>query len=183
MTKARQLADQVVPDSAKPISTATQAALDAKQAALVSGTNIKTVNSTSLLGSGNVAVGDVTLTGTQTLTNKTLMSPALHGAVLNDGYTEEVATLAGNSIALNPPGGSIALWTLPSNSSVSDAMGSGQSLILGVTAGGYTITWPTVTWSKVGGSGTAPTLTSTGVNWIIFWKTGTTLRGAFLGTA
>jgi hypothetical protein len=43
-------------DANKPVSSATQTALDAKQATLVSGTNIKTVNSTSLLGSGNVAV-------------------------------------------------------------------------------------------------------------------------------
>lgn len=42
------------------------------QAALVSGANIKTVNGTSLLGSGNVATGDVTLAGAETLTNKTL---------------------------------------------------------------------------------------------------------------
>ena len=40
----------------------------------VSGTDIKTVNSISLLGSGNVVVGDVTLTGTETLTNKDLTS-------------------------------------------------------------------------------------------------------------
>ena len=39
-----------------PISTATQTALDAKQATLVSGTNIKTINSTSLLGSGDIAI-------------------------------------------------------------------------------------------------------------------------------
>jgi len=37
-----------------------QAALDDKQDGLISGTNIKTVNSTSLLGSGNLAVGDIT---------------------------------------------------------------------------------------------------------------------------
>lgn len=42
------------------------------QAPLVSGTNIKTVNGITLLGSGNIAVGDVTLTGTQTLTSKTI---------------------------------------------------------------------------------------------------------------
>lgn len=47
-------------DADKPVSTATQAALDAKQATLVSGTNIKTVNSTSLLGSGDVVIsGDI----------------------------------------------------------------------------------------------------------------------------
>lgn len=43
-------------DAAKPISTATQNALDAKQSSLVSGTNIKTVNGTSLLGSGNIQI-------------------------------------------------------------------------------------------------------------------------------
>ena len=37
------------------LSTADWTAFDAKQAALVSGTNIKTINSTSLLGSGNLA--------------------------------------------------------------------------------------------------------------------------------
>jgi hypothetical protein len=38
------------------LSSADWSTFNAKQAALVSGTNIKTVNSTSLLGSGNVAV-------------------------------------------------------------------------------------------------------------------------------
>lgn len=43
-------------DANKPVSSATQSALDAKQSALVSGTTIKTVNGTSLLGSGNIAI-------------------------------------------------------------------------------------------------------------------------------
>ena len=42
-------------DADKPISTATQTALDGKQATLVSGTNIKTLNGESLLGSGNIS--------------------------------------------------------------------------------------------------------------------------------
>jgi len=62
-------------DADKPISTATQTALDAKQDDLLSSVNIKTVNGSSLLGSGDLAVGDVTTSGTQTLTNKTLTSP------------------------------------------------------------------------------------------------------------
>lgn len=41
-------------DANKPISTATQTALDAKQGTLISGTNIKTINNASLLGSGNI---------------------------------------------------------------------------------------------------------------------------------
>jgi hypothetical protein len=39
-----------------PVSAPVQTALDAKQATLVSGTNIKTINSTSLLGSGDIAI-------------------------------------------------------------------------------------------------------------------------------
>ena len=39
-----------------PISILTRTALNAKQATLVSGTNIKTINSTSILGSGNIEV-------------------------------------------------------------------------------------------------------------------------------
>ena len=47
-------------DANKPISSATQTALDAKQATLVSGTNIKTINSTTILGSGNISVAPAT---------------------------------------------------------------------------------------------------------------------------
>ena len=43
-------------DTSKPVSTATQTALDAKQATLVSGTNIKTINGESILGAGNITV-------------------------------------------------------------------------------------------------------------------------------
>lgn len=41
-------------DANKPVSTATQTALNGKQATLVSGTNIKTINGTSILGSGDI---------------------------------------------------------------------------------------------------------------------------------
>ena len=50
-------------DANKPISTATQTALNLKQDTLVSGTNIKTINSTTLLGSGNITTGTVTSVG------------------------------------------------------------------------------------------------------------------------
>ena len=43
-------------DANKPVSTATQTALNAKQTTLVSGTNIKTINGSSLLGSGNLEI-------------------------------------------------------------------------------------------------------------------------------
>lgn len=43
-------------DLNKPISNSTQSALDGKQDSLISGTNIKTINSESLLGSGNISI-------------------------------------------------------------------------------------------------------------------------------
>lgn len=43
-------------DANKPVSTPTQTALNAKQATLVSATNIKTVNGNSLLGSGDLVL-------------------------------------------------------------------------------------------------------------------------------
>lgn len=44
-------------DANKPVSTATQTALNGKQDTLVSGTNIKTINDQSLLGEGNITIG------------------------------------------------------------------------------------------------------------------------------
>ena len=70
-------------DANKPISSATQTALDAKQATLVSGTNIKTVNNTSLLGSGNISISSAVAWGgvTGTLSNQTDLQTALDGKV------------------------------------------------------------------------------------------------------
>lgn len=66
-------------DANKPISSATQTELDAKQATLVSGTNIKTINSTSILGSGNIAISSAVAWGgiTGTLSTQTDLQTAL----------------------------------------------------------------------------------------------------------
>jgi hypothetical protein len=66
-------------DADKPVSTATQTALNAKQDTLVSGTNIKTVNSTSLLGSGNIEISSSVAWGgiTGTLSTQTDLQSAL----------------------------------------------------------------------------------------------------------
>ena len=60
-----------------PIQTAVTTALATKQATLVSGTNIKTVNSTTLLGSGDIAVQPTLVSGTNI---KTLNSVSLLGS-------------------------------------------------------------------------------------------------------
>lgn len=66
-------------DANKPVSSATQSALNAKQDTLVSGTNIKTINGTSVLGSGNIAISSAVAWGgvTGTLSNQTDLQTAL----------------------------------------------------------------------------------------------------------
>lgn len=73
-------------DLNKPISTATQTALNAKQDTLVSGTNIKTINNESLLGDGNITISTTTNWGGigGTLSDQTDLQEALDKRVLQD---------------------------------------------------------------------------------------------------
>lgn len=71
-------------DAAKPISTATQTALDAKQATLVSATNIKTINGSTVLGSG-----DLVVSGTQPDIPLTKIAPAT-SQTITAGYSAYV---------------------------------------------------------------------------------------------
>ena len=62
---------------------------NAKQAALISGTNIKTVNSTTLLGSGDVSVGVTSVSGTAPVVSSGGATPAISMAAATtsvDGY-------------------------------------------------------------------------------------------------
>jgi len=59
------------------VTSAIQTQIDSKQATLVSGTNIKTINSTSLVGSGDVAVQPTLVSGTNI---KTINSSSLLGS-------------------------------------------------------------------------------------------------------
>lgn len=126
----------------------------AKQDALVSGTNIKTVNGGSVLGTGDLAVGDATLAGAQTFTGtKTFAgtSSAL-AMVLNDAA--EVATVsataATGTINFDVTTQSVLFftsnasgnWTLnvraSSGTSLNTALATGQSITIAflVTNGG-----------------------------------------------
>lgn len=66
-------------DANKPVSTATSTALSGKQATLVSGTNIKTINGNTLLGSG-----DLVVSGSGTVTSASVVSA--------NGFAGTVAT-------------------------------------------------------------------------------------------
>lgn len=96
-------------DAGKPVSTAQQTALDAKQATLVSATNIKTINGSSVLGSGDLVVtgsgdglgsdgdkGDVVVggTGTTLLFDSGIVTAAAK-TVLDDSSTANMLTTLG----------------------------------------------------------------------------------------
>ena len=88
-----------------------QDALNGKQATLVSGTNIKTINSNSLLGSGNVSVQPTLVSGTniKTINNNSLLGS---GNISIDSLPAQTGQ-SGKFLTTN---GSSASWsTLPSS--------------------------------------------------------------------
>ena len=105
-----------------------------------------------------------TSTNTQTLTNKTIR--------------DTVYALTGT--ALDAGNGGIQTKTLAANTTFTDSLASGESLVLQLEAGAsYTVTWPTMTWVTSGGN-VAPTLTAKDT--LVFWKVSTTLYGAYTGS-
>jgi hypothetical protein len=104
-------------------------------------------------GNGGTAV---TLTGTQTLTNKTLTNPTI------TNYTETAFSAnSSTAITLDLTNGTVQIITLTGNATITmPAAGAGKSFIMFLrqdATGSRTVTWSTVNWP----GGTAPTITST----------------------
>lgn len=91
---------------------------------------------------------------------------------------ETVYNLSGT--AIDASNGNIQYKTIGGNTTFTDSLNTGESVILRLaSASSYTITWPTITWIKVGGTA-APTLTASDV--VVLWKEGSTLYGAYVGS-
>lgn len=105
----------IVQDSSNRFVTdAEKAAWDAKQAALVSGTNIKTVNGSSVLGSGDLVVTGGQMLGT--VANKAIFYN-------NTNITEDLTLPAGSN------GGSFGPITIDSGKTVTISDGSVWSIV------------------------------------------------------
>ena len=140
----------------------------------VSGTNTgdqtSIVGITGTLAQFNTAVTDAdlaSLSGVESLTNKTI--------------TDIVFALTGTTPAFTATNGAVQTWTLTAASTPTNALTSGQSIILVITPGAFAVTWPSVVWTKQGGSGAAPTLFSAGKTSVVLWMVGAVLYGSHLG--
>lgn len=120
----------------------------------------RTINGVSFDGTANINIDTVS------------------GLVINDGYTEEVFTVTGTAPVLAATNGSIQLWTLTGNSTPTNGLLDGQSIVLGIDDGaGFTVTWPSVVWAVTPVA--APTLAATGLTWVALWRVGGVLHGKY----
>jgi len=122
-------------------------------------------------------------TDTQTLTNKTLTDPAITGTILEDIFT----ITDGAAFEVDPGNGSVQLITLgASRTPKATNFLAGESVTLMVDDGtAYTLTWTDSTWGTGGVTwvgGTAPTLATSGYTVLQFWKVGTKVYGANVGS-
>lgn len=99
-------------------------------------------------------------------------------ALSSDYLNETVYELTGTDI--DPANGAIQYKTLAANTTFTESLASGDSVILRLSGGAtYTVTWPTMTWVTSAGN-TAPTLG--GSDFIVIWQEGTTVYGAYIGS-
>ena len=119
----------------------------------------------------------VLTTGAQTLSSKTLSSPAITGTIREDVYA---ANWSGTP-TLNPGNGSIQFITLTGNSTPSQSgWDNGESVTLHIDDGSArTLNWGTLNVQWTGGS--APELPTSGDAVVQLWKSNNVIYGASVG--
>ena len=170
-------------DADKPVSTATSTALSGKQATLVSGTNIKTINGNTLLGSGDLVVsGSGTVTSasvvsangfagtvaTATTTPAITLTTSITGLLQGNG-TAIAAAVAGTDIkTINSASligsGDIAVGTV-TTASVATANGFAGSVATASTTPVITLT--TSLTGLLKGNGTAMSVATAGTDYSV----------------
>jgi hypothetical protein len=134
----------------------------------------------------------VTLSRTQTLTNKTLTSPVITSGALTDpvitgAIAEDVFTITDAAgFEIDPSNGTMQNVTLgASRTPLGTNFAAGESVTLRIKDGtAYTITWTSTTFGPSGviwSGGTAPTLDTTNWTVVVLWKEGSQVYGKYIG--
>ena len=187
-------------DANKPISSATQTALNAKENTLVSGTNIKSVNNQSLVGAGNVnigysssRVGSFAHVGNTTMTKVlTLAAVPANTFAVNDHITIKIAAVSGTANASNRVAvyvntsdsltGAILVAHFLSNASTTHTVGERTMFIQVSNGSGVgTFAWTTTLFVQTDNNTVTPAFTTMAIDWtqqqffIIALQNGTTV--------
>ena len=140
------------------------------------GTGVATFLATPSSSNLASAVTDETGSGALVFgTNAALTNPTV------TSYVETVYALSGT--AIDPANGTIQTKTLGASTTFTESLADGQSVVLMVNPATYTVTWPTMTWISVAGTGTAPTLEASSMNIVTIWQVGGTVYGNWAGSA
>ena len=162
------------------IATAISTKQDSSTAGDVTLTGTQTLTNKTITYADNTLTGVVGTTATQTLTNKTI-----EAGVFTNGYTEEVATAnTSTAYTIDLLGGTVQILTLTGNCTFTfPTATAGKSFTLLLKqdgTGSRTVTWPAaVKWP----SGTAPTITATAskLDKYVFTADGTNWYGSEAG--
>lgn len=129
---------------------------------------------------GKIAVEGVvvpTVSSTETQTNKTFTNVTFDGSITE----EEFSIPSSTTPEIDAADGTVQRWTLTGNSTPTDVLNNGESIVLMIDDGtAYTITW-TMVDQWIGGS--APTLPTSGYAVIVIWKTNNVVYGSHVGDA
>lgn len=128
------------------------------------------VNVTSVTGSGTYAAWSIGPAASVSFDGQTFTDLRLAGKI-----TETVYALSGTVI--DPANGSIQTKTLAANTTFTSTIAPGESVALHISAGAYTVVWPTTSWLWGG----APALSATGWSVVVLYNVGGTLFGVFAG--
>lgn len=121
---------------------------------------------------------DITTLGTSQA-SKAVTADANGDVKFSNAIVETVYSLTGT--ALDPNNGTVQTKTISANTTFTDSLSAGESMVLSLTgASSYTITWPTMTWITASGN-SAPTLTA--ADTIVLFKISTTLYGVWVGSS
>lgn len=165
---------------------AIQAAVNSKSdTASPTFTGTVTINGVALTATGvelNYTDGVTSSIQTQLNAKAPIASPTFTGTVTLPAVTETVYAITGTTPAISASNGTIQTWTLSANSTPTDSLLAGQSVVLHINDGSaYTITWTSLIDQWKTNSGSAPVLATTGETVIVVWKVGTTVYGARVG--